>query len=57
MNDYQLHIFLNGRERMANLQNSYGDRMEKLGLTRGMKGSLAKHTDIKEFYTAVNKQK
>ena len=49
--------FLNGRERMANLQNSYGDRMEKLGLTRGMKGSLAKHTDIKEFYTAVNKQK
>lgn len=42
---------------MANLQNSYGDRMEKLGLTRGMKGSLAKHTDIKEFYTAVNKQK
>lgn len=49
--------YLNGRQKMTEMQNSYGDRMEALGLSRGIKGSLAKHTDIKKFYTAVNKEK
>lgn len=49
--------FLNGRQKMTELQNSYGNRMESLGLSRGIKGSLAKHTDIKDFYAAVNKEK
>lgn len=49
--------YLDGRPKMIEMQNSYGRRMEPLGLTRGIEGSLAKHTDIKKFYTAVNKQK
>lgn len=36
-------------------QNSYAEAMKKHGLTRGIEGSVAKHEDIKRFYSTLNK--
>lgn len=49
--------FLGGPQKLRELQNSYGEHMHSLGLSRGLQGSLAKHTDIRDFYTAVNNAK
>ena len=47
--------FLDGRAAMIKLQDSYGKMMsERHGLKRGLKGSSAKHEDIKRFYAAQN---
>ena len=47
--------FLDGRAAMIKLQDSYGDMMEERhGLKRGLRGSSAKHEDIKRFYAAQN---
>ena len=47
--------FLDGRAAMIKLQDSYGKFMEERhGLKRGLKGSSAKHEDIKRFYAAQN---
>lgn len=47
--------FLDGRTKMIELQDSYGKLMEeKHGLKRGLKGSKAKHEDIKRYYTQLN---
>lgn len=47
--------FLDGRAAMIKLQDSYGKMMEERhGLKRGLKGSSAKHEDIKRFYAAQN---
>lgn len=49
--------FIDGREKMAALQTSYGELMFKNhNLLRGEQGSKAKHKDIKRFYAAVNQQ-
>jgi regulator of replication initiation timing len=42
------------RYRLSELQDSFASAMEPLGLERGIKGSKAKHTDIKKYYTAIN---
>jgi hypothetical protein len=47
--------FLSGKKCMVELQDSYGKAMEPLGLERGMRGSSAKHEDIRRFYDSLNK--
>ena len=42
--------FFDGREKLSDLQTSFA---QFHGLERGIKGSKAKHTAVKEFYTTV----
>ena len=42
------------RKNMFALQDSYAAAMEPLGIERGIRGSKARHTDVKEYYAAVN---
>lgn len=43
-----------GPKGMEQLQDEYGAKMARFGLERGLKSSPSKHTDISEFYGAVN---
>ena len=45
--------FLGGREKLSAMQSSFADQVEKLGLERGLEGSRAKHTKIKQFYSEI----
>lgn len=45
-----------GRAKLSQFQDSYGQAMAPLGLERGIKGSRATHTQIKDYYAAVTKQ-
>lgn len=45
--------FLKNKYSFYNMQNSYADKMKKYGLHRGLKNSVAKHTEIKKFYTKL----
>lgn len=45
--------FFDGRQKMREFQDSHYAAMQHLGLERGIKGSVAKHQDIKDFYTIV----
>ena len=45
-----------GREKLSKFQDSYAKAMSPLGLERGIKGSRAKHTAVKQYYAAVNKE-
>jgi Plasmid recombination enzyme/Protein of unknown function (DUF3991) len=45
-----------GREKLSQFQDSYAAAMKPLGLERGIKGSRATHTEIKEYYAAVVKE-
>ena len=42
------------KQQLIDLQNSYAKAMLPLGLARGKSGSLAEHTNVKKYYTAVN---
>lgn len=42
--------WLDGFEKMQSMQDSYAEAVEYAGLERGIKGSKAKHTDIKRWY-------
>jgi hypothetical protein len=42
-----------GREKLSKFQDSYAIAMAPLGLERGIKGSRATHTEVKEYYVAV----
>lgn len=44
-----------GREKLSQFQDSYASALAPLGLERGIKGSRAKHTSVKQYYAAVNK--
>ncbi len=44
-----------GREKLSKFQDSYAQAMAPLGLERGIKGSRATHTQVKEYYAAVVK--
>lgn len=48
--------YTGGKKAVSEMQTSYGKYMEKVGLERGIQFSHAKHTDIKRFYGAVNKE-
>ncbi|BDA71518.1 plasmid recombination enzyme [Calothrix sp. PCC 7716] len=43
-----------GRYKLSELLDSFARAVEHLGIERGIKGSKAKHTDIKKYYAAVN---
>jgi hypothetical protein len=43
-----------GREKMRKFQDDYHAAVQHLSLERGIKGSLAQHQDIKDFYQIVN---
>lgn len=40
---------------MSEMQSSYARDMEEFGLERGLKGSKAKHKDIRKFYAELNR--
>lgn len=48
--------FFGDRKKLSQLQDSYAGAVESLGLERGIKGSRATHTDIKDYYAAVMKE-
>ncbi|MBE9053788.1 plasmid recombination protein [Nostocales cyanobacterium LEGE 11386] len=43
-----------GRIKLSKLQDSYAQALAPLGIERGIKGSNATHTKVKEYYQAVN---
>jgi hypothetical protein len=45
------------RERLRELQTSYGEAMAPLGIRRGEPGSQAQHSEVRQFYGAVNVSK
>ncbi|WP_392477026.1 MobV family relaxase [Nostoc sp. C110] len=45
-----------GRIKLSKLQDSYADALAPLGIERGVKGSKATHTKVKEYYQAVNSE-
>ena len=45
------------RERLRELQTSYGEAVAPLGIRRGEPGSKAKHTEVAQFYGAVQAAK
>lgn len=45
------------RERLRELQTSYGEAMAPLGIRRGEPGSMATHSEVRQFYGAVNAAK
>jgi hypothetical protein len=45
-----------GREKLSLFQDSYAAAMRPLGLERGIRGSRATHTEVKEYYAAVVKE-
>ncbi len=45
-----------GREKLSKFQDSYAQAMAPLGLERGIKGSRATHTQIRDYYAAVTKE-
>lgn len=46
--------FLGGRQKLAEMQTDFAKEVERFGLHRGIEGSKAKHTRIKEYYTKIN---
>ena len=44
-----------GRQKLSQFQDSYANALSPLGLERGIKGSRAKHTTVKQYYAAVTK--
>lgn len=45
------------RERLRELQTEYGEAMAPLGIRRGEPGSMATHSEARQFYGAVNATK
>ncbi|MBD2536370.1 plasmid recombination protein [Nostoc flagelliforme FACHB-838] len=45
--------FFDGRQKIHEFQDSYYNTMRLIGLERGIRGSKAKHQDIKDFYRIV----
>ena len=42
--------WLDGRKALSEMQDRYGESMQALGLERGVRGSVALHTDIRAWY-------
>ena len=49
-------LFGGTRKRLSELQDSFAAAVAPLGIERGIKGSTAKHTEVKEYYARVNRQ-
>lgn len=48
--------WLGGRERLSAMQDDYADTLAPLGISRGVKGSRAKHVDIRRYYSEAAKR-
>lgn len=46
--------YLNGRKLLSQEQTNYHKKVEHLGVDRGVEGSKARHTTIKQYYQEVN---
>lgn len=46
--------YLGGAKKLATLQTEYAAYNKEFGLDRGVKGSIATHTTIKQFYELIN---
>ncbi|MCC0178523.1 plasmid recombination protein [Waterburya agarophytonicola K14] len=44
-----------GRQKLSQFQDSYANALSPLGLERGIRGSRARHTTVKQYYAAVTK--
>lgn len=42
--------WLDGRKALSEMQDRYGESMQAIGLERGVRGSVALHTDIRAWY-------
>ena len=47
--------WLGGRKLMSEMQTDFANQVRHLGLERGLEGSKAEHTTIKDFYAEVQK--
>lgn len=48
--------FLGGREKLSDLQTDFADKCGKpFGLVRGIEGSKAKHTTVKQYYADIQR--
>ncbi len=47
------HAFTDGRAMLARMQDSYAAAVRDLGLERGVKGSVAEHQTVKEWYARI----
>lgn len=47
--------FLGGRKLLSDMQTDFASRVSHIGLERGVEGSKAKHTKIKEYYSEIQK--
>jgi len=47
------YTYTGGREKLGAMQDSYARAMEPLGLERGVRGSVADHQTVKEFYAKI----
>lgn len=45
--------WLGGRKLMSDMQTAFADQVKELGLERGIEGSRAEHTTIKQFYADI----
>lgn len=45
--------FIDGREVLRGLQDSFAKVHQESGLKRGLEGSKAKHTEVKDFYASI----
>ena len=46
--------FVNGSRALSRLQDDYARHMEPMNLARGLRGSTARHQDIRKFYSEIN---
>ncbi len=49
-------LWTGGAARLSALQDSYARAVEPLGLQRGVKGSVADHQTVKEFYAKIEQE-
>ncbi|MDC4491398.1 plasmid recombination protein [Acinetobacter baumannii] len=47
--------FLGGRAKLSKMQTDFHNEVKHLGLERGLEGSKAEHTTIREFYAEIQK--
>src|SRR5690606_5529749 len=47
--------WLDGKDKLREMQTSFGKQVEDLGLQRGLEGSKAEHQKISDFYAKINK--
>ncbi|WP_171496447.1 plasmid recombination protein, partial [Acinetobacter sp. TUM15372] len=47
--------FLGGRSKLSKMQTDFDNEVKHLGLERGLEGSKAEHTTIKDFYAEIQK--